>query len=256
MYARVNGVETWYDVRGEGEPLVLLHGGFSDSRDFEPNLAGLPGFRVHRVDRRGHGRTPDVPGPVSMDLLTADVIAFLEDVVGEPSHLVGYSVGGVPAMGVATRRPELVRRLVLISTAYDREGWMFLPSPEGELPPELVDRYAEVSPDGRDHLRVVVEKFGRAAQEEPGLSPGDLERITSSTLVMGSDDDIIHLEHTIALYRGIGPAQLVVVPGTSHSLLIEKPELCASLVADFLTGEDPKPLMPIRRMSCPSPRHR
>jgi pimeloyl-ACP methyl ester carboxylesterase len=100
MYARVNGVETWYDVRGEGEPLVLLHGGFSDSRDFEPNLAGLPGFRVHRVDRRGHGRTPDVPGPVSMDLLTADVIAFLEDVVGEPSHLVGYSVGGVPAMGV------------------------------------------------------------------------------------------------------------------------------------------------------------
>jgi pimeloyl-ACP methyl ester carboxylesterase len=67
MYARVNGVQTWYDVRGAGEPLVLLHGGFSDSRDFEPNLEGLPGFRVHCVDRRGHGRTPEVPGPVSMD---------------------------------------------------------------------------------------------------------------------------------------------------------------------------------------------
>jgi pimeloyl-ACP methyl ester carboxylesterase len=114
--------------------------------------------------------------------------------------------------------------------------------------PELVDRYAELSPDGRDHLPVVVEKFGRAAQEERGLSLGDLERITSSTLVMGSDDDIIHLEHTIALYRGIGRAQLVVVPGTSHLLLFEKPELCVSLVADFLTGADPKPLMTIRRM--------
>jgi pimeloyl-ACP methyl ester carboxylesterase len=91
-------------------------------------------------------------------------------------------------------------------------------------------------------------RSSEAAQEERGLSLGDLERITSSTLVMGSDDDIIHLEHTIALYRGIGRAQLVVVPGTSHLLLLEKPELCVSLVADFLTGADPKPLMTIRRM--------
>lgn len=67
MYARVNGVQTWYDVRGEGEPLVLLDGGFSDSRDFEPNLEGLPGFPRPLCRPAGHGRTPDVPGPVSMD---------------------------------------------------------------------------------------------------------------------------------------------------------------------------------------------
>jgi pimeloyl-ACP methyl ester carboxylesterase len=127
-----------------------------------------------------------------------------------------------------------------------RAGCSSLPQTASSRP-ELVDRYAELSPDGRDHLPVVV-RSSEAAQEERGLSLGDLERITSSTLVMGSDDDIIHLEHTIALYRGIGRAQLVVVPGTSHLLLLEKPELCVSLVADFLTGADPKPLMTIRRM--------
>ncbi|MBB5804873.1 pimeloyl-ACP methyl ester carboxylesterase [Saccharothrix ecbatanensis] len=244
MYETVNSVRTWHEVRGEGEPLVLLHGGFSDSRDFEPNLARLADrFRVHLVDRRGHGRTPDVPGPVSMDILTNDVISFLEQVVGGSAHLAAYSAGGVVALGVAQRRPDLVRRLVVLNTAYAKDGWMFLPAPGGELPAEIADRYAEVSPDGRDHLPVVVDKFAQAAHDPEVV---DLGAITSPTLVLGSDDDIVHLEHTVALYQGIPNAQLCVLPGTSHLMLFERPDLCTTLVADFLTTT-PKPLMPIRR---------
>jgi pimeloyl-ACP methyl ester carboxylesterase len=244
MYDTVNGVRTWHEVRGEGEPLVLLHGGFSDSRDFGPSLERLADrFRVHLVDRRGHGRTPDVPGPVSADLLTADVVAFLEQVVGGPAHLAGYSAGGVVALGVAARRPDLVRRLVVLNTAYAKDGWLFLPQPGGELPAEVADRYAEVSPDGRDHLPVVVEKFARAAHAPEAV---DLGAITSPTLVLGSDDDIVRLEHTVALYQGIADAQLCVLPGTSHLMPFERPELVTSLVADFLTGT-PAPMMPIRR---------
>ncbi|WP_367137168.1 alpha/beta fold hydrolase [Saccharothrix sp. HUAS TT1] len=244
MYETVDGVRTWYEVRGEGEPLVLLHGGFSDSRDFEANLARLADrFRVFLVDRRGHGRTPDVPGPVPLDVLAGDVIAFLERVVGGPAHLAGYSAGGVVALGVAQRRPDLVRGLVVLNSGYSKDGWLFLPEPGGELPGEVADRYAEVSPDGREHLPVVVEKFARAAHEPEAV---DLGAITSPTLVLGSDDDIVHLEHTVAMYRGIANAQLCVLPGTSHLMLFERPELCASVVADFLTGA-PAPLMPIRR---------
>ncbi|MBY8848185.1 alpha/beta fold hydrolase [Saccharothrix sp. MB29] len=105
MYEDVNGVRTWFEVRGEGEPLVLLHGGFGDSRDFEPNLARLADrFRVFLVDRRGHGRTPDVPGDVDADLLAGDLAGFLERVVGGPAHLVGYSGrgGGAGRGGAAT----------------------------------------------------------------------------------------------------------------------------------------------------------
>ncbi|MEU4446055.1 alpha/beta hydrolase [Actinosynnema sp. NPDC050801] len=244
MYETVNGVRTWYEVRGEGEPLVLLHGGFSDSRDFEPSLARLADrFRVFLVDRRGHGRTPDVPGPVPLDVLAGDVIAFLEQVVGGPAHLAGYSAGGVVALGVAQRRPDLVRRLVVLNSAYAKDGWVFLPEAGGELPAEIADRYAEVSPDGRDHLPVVVDKFARAAHDPDVV---DLAAITSPTLVLGSDDDIVHLEHTVAMYQGLPDAQLCVLPGTSHLMPFERPEQCASLVADFLTTT-PAPLMPIRR---------
>jgi pimeloyl-ACP methyl ester carboxylesterase len=243
MYTMVNGVRTWHEVRGDGEPLVLLHGGFSDSREFEPISARLAEqFRVHTVDRRGHGRTPDVPGPVVLDVLADDVIAFMGEVSG-PAYLLGYSAGGVVALGVAQRRPDLVRRLVVVSSAFAKDGWLFLPQPGGELPPELADRYAEVSPDGRDHLPVVVEKYARAAHEDDVI---DHTAITSPTLVLAADDDIVHLDHTLAMYRGIADAQLCVLPGASHLLLVERPELCASVVADFLTTT-PKPLMPIRR---------
>ncbi|MEU4740754.1 alpha/beta hydrolase [Actinosynnema sp. NPDC023658] len=244
MYETVNGVRTWFEVRGEGEPLVLLHGGFSDSRDFEPNLARLADrFRVFLVDRRGHGRTPDVPGPVPLDVLAGDVVAFLEQVVGGPAHLAGYSAGGVVALGVAQRRPDLVRRLVVLNTAFAKDGWIFLPQPGGGLPAEVVDRYAEVSPDGRDHLPVVVEKFARAAHDPEVV---DLRAITSPTLVLGSDDDIVHLEHTVALYRGIADAQLCVLPGTSHLMPFDRPDECVAAVVTFLTTT-PTPLMPIRR---------
>lgn len=244
MYEMVKGTRTWHDVRGEGEPLVLLHGGFSDSREFEPNLARLADrFRVHTVDRRGHGRTPDVPGPVGLDVLAGDVVAFLEGVVGGPAHLLGYSAGGVVALGVAQRRPDLVRKLVVLNSAFAKDGWIFLPEVGGELPPELVDRYAEVSPDGREHLPVVVEKYARAAHADDVV---DLAAITSPTLVLGSDDDIVHPEHTLAMYRGIPDAQLCLLPGSSHLMMFEQPELCVSVVADFL-ATIPKPLMPIRR---------
>ncbi len=244
MYETVNGVRTWYEVRGEGEPLVLLHGGFSDSRDFEAAAARLEDrFQVFLVDRRGHGRTPDVPGPVSLDVLADDVIGFLEQVVGGSAHLAGYSAGGVVALGVAQWRPDLVRKLVVLNSACAKDGWIFLPEPGGELPAEVADRYAEVSPDGREHLPVVVDKFARAAHDPDVLDP---TAITRPALVLGSDDDIVHLEHTVALYRGIPNAQLCVLPGTSHLMLFERPDLCASLVADFLTTA-PAPLMPIRR---------
>jgi pimeloyl-ACP methyl ester carboxylesterase len=230
-------------VNGEGEPLLLLHGGFSDSRDFDSNLATLPGFRVYRVDRRGHGRTPDIDGPITIDILADDVITFIEETTG-PTHLAGYSAGGVVAAAVALKRSDLVRKLVLISTAMSNDGWAFLPDANAEMPPQIVDAYAEVSPDGRAHFPVVQAKFAQAAAEQRALEPSG---ISSPTLVMASDDDIIHTGHTIEMYHAIPNAQLAIVPGTSHTLLLEKPALCTTLVADFLT-DDPKPFMPIRRV--------
>ncbi|MBM7784842.1 alpha/beta fold hydrolase [Tenggerimyces flavus] len=243
-YVTVNGVRTWYSASGEGPPLVLLHGGFSHSHDFGMLLGSLtPAFRVLTPDRRGHGRTPDVPGPVTPEDLVADVVSFISTVVGGPVLLAGYSAGGVVAQLVALARPDLVSRLALISTAFETSGWIFLPDPSGEMPAVVVDAYAEVSPDGRDHFPVVLEKFAKLAQTSARV---EVERIGCPTLVVAADDDLVRLDHSVALYEALPAGQLAILPGTSHLVLFEKPDLLAGLLTSFLT-EDPAPMMPIRR---------
>jgi pimeloyl-ACP methyl ester carboxylesterase len=246
-YIDLDGVRTWYDERGTGEPLVLLHGGLTDSRDFTGNLDALAGrFRVLMPERRGHGHTPDRPGPITIDVMAADTIAFVEKVAGRPVRMVGYSAGAAVALVAAVRRPDLVERLVLISCAFDPAGMIVKPTAGGPPPAPLVTAYAQVSPDGRDHFPVVVAKIVDAAQQ-PGLARADLAAVTCPALVVAADDDIVTLEHTLALYRGLPDAQLAVVPGTSHLLLHERPRLCASLVTEFLTVDAAPTLMPLRR---------
>src|SRR5262245_48279237 len=81
-YVNANGVRTWYDDRGTGDPVVLLHGGLTDSRDFGGNLDALAGaFRLLLPERRGHGHTPDVAGPITIELMAQDTAAFVDEVV-------------------------------------------------------------------------------------------------------------------------------------------------------------------------------
>jgi pimeloyl-ACP methyl ester carboxylesterase len=247
-YADVNGIRMWYDQRGHGEPLVLLHGGFSDARGFTGNLDTLAErFQLYLPDRRGHGHTADPEGPITVDLMAHDTIAFIDRVVGGPAHLVGYSAGASVATLVALQQPDLIRRLVLISGAFHHSGWIVLPDAEAAMPEQVVNAYGEVSPDGVEHFPIVQAKLARAAAEGPNLTATDLGGITSRTLVMAGDDDLIHLEHTIALYRAIPTSELAIMPGTSHELLHEKPEPCTSLVTDFLTTDPVPTMVPIRR---------
>jgi pimeloyl-ACP methyl ester carboxylesterase len=242
-HVEVNGVPMWYDERGNGDPLVLLHGGFTDSRDFTGNLDTLASrFRLLLPERRGHGHTADVAGPITLDVMAQDMIAFLDKLVGGPVRLVGYSAGAIVALRVAVRRPDLVDRLVLISGAFHRDGMILRPSADAAPPPQLVAAYAEVSPDGADHLPVVIAKIAKSVAEEPGMTAADLGAVACRTLVMVGDDDIVTLRD----------AELAIVPAASHLLLLEKPELCTRLVTDFLTTDPAPTMMPIRRATQPN----
>jgi len=226
-YAEVGGLRTWYDEHGEGEPLVLLHPGLTDSRAFAPNLDALAAhFHTFTPDRRGHGRTPDVEGPMTYELMAQDTIRFLEGVVGGPARLVGCSDGAVVGLTVALRRPDLTRQLVAVAGVFHRDGWV----PEAidatkTLPDFMAASYGEVSPDGAEHFPVVVAKLDRMHAEEPTLTADDLSKVTCRTLVMVGDDDEVTLEHAIELYRGLPNGELAIIPGTSHGLLVEKPDL-------------------------------
>jgi pimeloyl-ACP methyl ester carboxylesterase len=250
-YVLLDGLRTWYGEYGAGDALVLLHPGGAgvDSRAWAPNVGALAErFHVYTPERRGHGHTPDVEGPITFDAMATDTVAFLEAVVGRPVHLVGGSDGAVVALLVARRRPDLVRRLVLVAGVFHLNGWV--PSaidPTTDPPQFLAKMYEEVSPDGPEHYPVVVAKLARLHRTEPTLTANDLGDVRARTLVMIGDDDEVTLEHAIEAYRALPVAELMVAPGTSHGLLVEKPDLCNRVILDFLCN-DPVPTMaPIRR---------
>ncbi|MER6343464.1 alpha/beta fold hydrolase [Streptomyces sp. NPDC001595] len=253
-YARLGKVDTWYAEHGAGEPLVLLHGGLVDSRFFEPNLGPLAEhFHVYTPERRGHGHTPDVPGPITYGLMADDTVAFLEAVVGGPADLVGHSDGAVVAMLVAMRRPDLVRRLVMISGGFSKDGEA---APDAGWDVDAIfeflgPSYGEVSPDGIGHFKVVAAKIGEMAAREPFLKPADLAAVTARSLLVFSDDDLVTMRHAAEMYEALPNAELAVVPGTSHFLTQEKPALVNSLVLDFLTREPVATVAPIRRARRP-----
>jgi pimeloyl-ACP methyl ester carboxylesterase len=248
-YIDAGGVHTWYAEEGAGQPVLLLHGALTDSSEFGATAPALAQrFRVLMPERRGHGHTPDLPGPISYDLMARDTIAFAEALGLGRAHLVGHSDGANVALLVALGRPDLVDRLVLISGNFHHDGLLDALD-VGELAASefFVEAYGRVSPDGRDHFPAVVAKVSRMIASEPALSARDLRQVSARTLIMAGDDDAIRPEHTLAMFRAIPDAELAIIPGTSHALIIEKPALCNEIMIDFLTADPVPTYMPISR---------
>ena len=248
----IDGVSTWTDIRGSGDQtVVLLHGRLGNSHDLLDAIGADFGrrYRLVAFDRRGHGYTADTDEPFHYDEMATHAIKVLERLDVPPkSHFVGWSDGGVVAMLVALRRPDLVDRLVLIGTNFHFKGIHDV-DPGGDAPsPEQLEGYAKRSPDGAEHYPIVAQKFRDMVSTEPTLTPEDLARLRRPTLVLVGDDDLVRLDHTVALYEALPAGRLCVVPGASHAVLIEDSQLVAAIIEDFLLGsEPPETLLPIRR---------
>src|SRR5437867_4570422 len=123
-YADVNGIKLYYEIHGTGRPLILLHGGLGAIEMFGPNLPALAkGRQVIAVDLQGHGRTADIDRPLSVALMADDIAALIKHLGLESADVMGYSLGGGVALQTAIRHPEVVRKLVVVSSAYKRDGW-------------------------------------------------------------------------------------------------------------------------------------
>jgi pimeloyl-ACP methyl ester carboxylesterase len=241
-------MKTWHEVSGDGEPLVLLHGGFaSGSSWFEqtPVLAGA-GYRVHVPERRGHGHTPDVEGPITYSVMADDTIAYLDAAVATPAHLIGWSDGAVVALLVALRRPELVNRLILIGQYYNSSG-----KTENPLTDELLkldtevtgflrEMYVAESPDGADHFPVFHAKMVEMFNTEPELDLASLRELRAPTLVLQGDRDEVTVEHSKAVAETVPNGRLAVLPG-SHMLPMETPAVVNALLLAYLKGDPPEP---------------
>jgi pimeloyl-ACP methyl ester carboxylesterase len=257
-YVDAGGLKMWVDSWGSGPSLVLLHGGMVSNQTWEPMVPGLAEhFHIVAPERRGHGHTPDVDGPYSYALMAEDMIALLDEVVGAPVHVVGWSDGGNIGLRIAVKRPDLVRKLVAISAHFDSasdEAGMSeaLAASTGQEPENAFPRglYEATSPDGPGHWPIFFEKCKRMILDpDQRITAEERGRITLPTLIIAADDDLVRMEHTVELYRSIPNSQLAIVPGTSHVLVMEKPAEVDRQILDFLQ-KDPGPTMwPIHRAS-------
>lgn len=241
-YVDVNGLKTYYEVQGDGEPLVLMHGGFCTIETFAqqtPEFAKR--YRVYLPERRGHGRTADA-GEMSYEAMAADTAGFMDALGIGTAHIVGYSDGGNTALVMALRRPELIRKLVVIGANFHYDGMapVALEAMDKATPsnfyPWLVNAYKTHSPDGPEHFPVVFEKLMRMWREEPALTVEDIARIQAPTLVLVGDRDWVAMDHTVRMYESIPNSQLAVLPGATHGAPFEKAALVNQIVLEFLAA--------------------
>lgn len=256
----INGMTMYYEVSGEGEPLVVLHGAYMNIRSMGsiiPRLAET--HRVYALEFQGHGRTTDIDRPITYPNLADDVAAFMDAVGLDSADVFGYSMGGQAGLQLAIRHPEKVRKLVAASVAYDLEGWQ--PAFKDVIPQMTVEmilampfaeEYRELAPDP-EGFPALAEKL-IALEHEPMAWEADLRALNTPVLIITGDADVVTLEHAVALFRLLGgggmgdmgqplPAsRLAVLPATSHIAVITQTELLHALIEPFLQGETPKGL--------------
>ena len=237
-YLNIAGRALWsYEWAKNGEPVLLLHGGLSDTDSFaDVMVAPLESsYHLYGYDRAGHGRSADVSGSFHFDFQRDEAIAFISEVIKTPVHIVGYSDGANIALMVAIARPDLVKSVISIAANFNPAGIFDLPifNP-AEISDEDRAEYAAMSPDAPETLDFKNAKMHEIWRVEPDISILDIAKIDCPILVMAGDDDVVKPEHTLELYEALPFGQLAIVPGTSHGLVKEKPALVTAIIKEFL----------------------
>ncbi len=257
-YAPVNGLEMYYEIHGEGGvPLLLLHGSMGSLEMFRPLLPALSaGRQIIAVDQQAHGRTADIDRPLRYEQLADDAAAFLQWLGVDRADVFGFSMGAAAAWQLAIRHPELVRKLVG-AISYSNDGiypqvlagleTTFIPEAFAGSPIEADYRAIAPNPDDFPTLVLKVQDLTRSAKAVPVET---IRAIAAPTMIIVGDADIITPEHAVELFRLRGggvpgdfapmpPAQLAVLPGTTHMMLIARTEWLGSMVPAFLDAPMP-----------------
>jgi pimeloyl-ACP methyl ester carboxylesterase len=250
-YAEVNGINLYHEISGSGKPLILLHGGVGASEMFGPVLPALTESRqIIAVHLQGHGRTADIDRPLSFEMMADDIAELIEHLNLESTDLMGYSLGGGVALQTTIRHPDMVHKLVLVSTPFKRKG--FYPDAlkgMDQMGPEAAkfmkeSPLSELYPEA-DWARLFT-KLGNLLRQDYDWSKG-VTAIKLPVMLAYADADAVRTEHAMEFYRLLGggqkdagmdgsgrPAgQLAILPGMTHYNILSFPML-ANIVNSFL----------------------
>ena len=259
-YAPVNGLQMYYEIHGSGgTPLLLLHGGlFNIDLQFGELLPSLAASRqVIATDFQAHGRTNDIDRPLTSAGLASDVVGLLQHLGVTQADVFGFSVGGAVALHLAIRHRELVRKLIVSSASFHRDGDRSENSDAvGEMTVDMIagtpmeQQYLAKSPHP-DRLQDLLDKLGTYDQGFTGWSDADIAGIAAPTLITVGDCDAIHLNHMVRFLQlrggdvngdfvGVPSSQLAVFPGTTHFFGLARTSLVRDVVLTFLDAPLPE----------------
>jgi pimeloyl-ACP methyl ester carboxylesterase len=225
-WASIRGHRIYYAVKGNGPTLVLLHGGGdSGENSFARQLdVFAQNHRIVAPDQVGQGHTPDVAGPLTYTAMMEDTAALLQHLSLEHVDVIGFSDGGILALMLAVRHPELVRRLVVSGVNISPEGL-------GADNLETLRTTQNPQPQTIDEKLAHLWLTSPTAEE---LSLAMLTKIMQPVLVISGDRDAVTLEHTLTIFHALPAAELCVLPGTPHATFSGRPEWLNPIISTFL----------------------
>ena len=254
--AAVNGIELAYQVFGEGEALILLHGGFGSVEMFGPNVDALAaGRQVIGVDLQSHGRSPGADRPMRFETMADDIAALIRHLGLEKADVMGFSLGGGVALRTAIQHPEIVDRLVLVSTPFRRSGWYpEMTAAMDSMGPEIAEpfkqtpmyeAYKQIAPRLEDWPVLVTQVTDLLKLDYDWTE--ETRAISAPTLIVAGDADGLPPRHAVEFFELLGGGQrdaswdrsgmtkhrLAILPGATHYDINVLPAL-ATTVAAFL----------------------
>ena len=254
-YAPVNGLELYYEIHGTADQaIILLHGGLGSTDMFDsiiPTLAQTR--RVIAVDLQAHGRTADIDRPLTYEAMADDIAALVDYLELESVEILGYSLGGGVAIQTAIRHPEIVSKLVLVSTVFRLDGWypevlagmtaMNAEAAQGMLETPMYQLYSSVAPNP-ENWSGLVGKLGTLLSTDYDWTT-DVSALQMPILIVIGDADSVRLDHAVEMFGlfgggqvdggfgGLPRAQFAVLPNGIHWMMPMHPALL-TVVTPFL----------------------
>ncbi|MEP7026059.1 MAG: alpha/beta hydrolase [Actinomycetota bacterium] len=245
-YADVNGLHMYFEVHGEGSPLVLLHGGMlTIDLNFATLIPGLTGkHQVIGVELQGHGRTADTGREITPAALASDVVGLLDQLGIDRAHVLGHSMGGAVTLELGVSYPDRVRSLVPASASVRPDGLHEdLTDPARQatstrMPTQqdfadFQEAYQRLSPHP-EHFADFLTMLSQSTADTRGWSDEQLAGITAPTLIVLGDRDFTTAEHGALMQQLIPGSQLAILPDTTHMQVTRRAELLLPMLARFL----------------------
>jgi pimeloyl-ACP methyl ester carboxylesterase len=223
-YADVNGIKLYYEIYGEGQPLLVLHGngGAIESSSFDYPYFIKKHYKIIAIDSRAQGNSGDTDAELTYDIMASDVNELLNQLKIDSVYLWGHSDGAILGLIIALKYPDKIKKLVAFAPniVADTTG----------IEPEI---YHYLEKDALTNKNMKQRKLETLLLKYPNMSLSELNTIKCEVLMMAGDRDFVPLKHILDMYKNIPRSNLCIIPGATHGAAFEKQDLFLEIVTDF-----------------------